>query len=108
MTMNILDRAIHQVAPVWSERRQAARARVEVLQQIDKLLPGAAASASMEGGTGAASGNPSSAGGRWWRTTPRDARFDTLRHLPTRSIRCIYCRVECRQSKRRKGAGRRG
>ena len=83
MTMNFLDRAIHLVAPGWSEKRQAARARVDVLQQLDKLLPGAGASASMGGGEGGAFGNPSAAGGRWWRTTPRDARFDTLRHLPT-------------------------
>ena len=77
MTMNFLDRAIHQVAPGWSEKRQAARARVDVLQQLDKLLPSAGASASMGGGEGGAYGNPSAAGGRWWRTTPRDARFDT-------------------------------
>ena len=83
MTMNFLDRAIHQVAPGWSEKRQAARARVDVLQQLDKLLPSAGAAASMGGGEGGAFGNPSAAGGRWWRTTPRDARFDTLRHLPT-------------------------
>ena len=83
MTMNFLDRAIHQVAPAWSEKRQAARARVDMLQQLDKLRPGADASASMGGGEGGAYGNPSAAGGRWWRTTPRDARFDTLRHLPT-------------------------
>ena len=83
MTMNFLDRAIHQVAPAWSEKRQAARARVEMLQQLDKLMPGADASASMGGGEGGAYGNPSAAGGRWWRTTPRDARFDTLRHLST-------------------------
>ena len=82
MTMNVLDRAIHPVAPGWSEKRQAARARVDVLQQLDKLLPSAGASASMGGGEGGAYGNPSAAGGRWWRTTPRDARFDTLRHLP--------------------------
>ena len=83
MTMNILDRAIHQVAPGWSAKRQEARARVDLLNKLDTLLPGADMSASMGGSDGGAFPNPSNAGGRFWRTTPRDARSDTLHRLPT-------------------------
>ena len=83
MTMNILDRAIHQVAPGWSAKRQEARTRVDLLNKLDALLPGADMSASMGGSDGGAFPNPSNAGGRFWRTTPRDARSDTLHRLPT-------------------------
>lgn len=61
-------------------KRHHARLQAQVLQRLDALLPTQEMSASLEGGM--AGINPSSAGGRFWRTTPRDARSDTLRQLP--------------------------
>lgn len=62
-------------------KRQHARMQAELLKRLDALLPASEMSASMEGNGSIPS--PSSAGGRYWRTVPRDARSDTLRNLHT-------------------------
>ena len=83
MSLNILDRAIAAVAPAWASQRQLARARMEAMSVLDRLMPQPQASASMGGGAAAAAGAPSGSAGRWWRPLARDARADTLHRLPS-------------------------
>jgi len=81
MQPNILDRAIAAVAPAWASQRQLARARMDVMSALDKLMPQPQpqVSASLDGAPAA----PSGSAGRWWRSMARDARADTLHLLPT-------------------------
>lgn len=81
--MNFLDRSIAAVAPAWAAKRELSRARLDAIYSLQALMPqDSAASASMGGSDGGYT-DPSRAGGRWWRSTPRDARSDTVRQLPT-------------------------
>lgn len=77
MQPNILDRAIAAVAPAWASQRQLARARMDVMSALDRLLPQHQVSASVDGAPSA----PSGSAGRWWRPMARDAKADTLRAL---------------------------
>lgn len=68
MTINLIDRALFQLAPTALARRMAARAQI------------AAISASSPGAGGSSGGN--GAGSRHWFPFARDAAGDTLRNLP--------------------------
>lgn len=73
--MNLIDRVIAGLSPSWSEKRQQARARVQLLGQMSNMLP--AQPLAMAGSAGGSEGF----GARWQRSAARDARADTLRHL---------------------------
>lgn len=80
---SLLDRTIGAVAPAWALKRAKARMQTRALQNftaLDPALPMPLGGGDAPGSVGA-SGNPR-ASTRWWRPIARDARTDTLRHLP--------------------------
>jgi lambda family phage portal protein len=88
MQLNLIDRAVQAVAPVWAlERRiQRTKARLQ-LHALDSAasalgdLAQSGASASMDSGDSSSGGSPSA--GRRWFSSPRDSKSDTLYLLPT-------------------------
>ena len=85
MQHNLLDRAIDAVAPAWALSRAKSRAQAAVFNglpahlQANEALSGMSAVAALNDAGTAPAGITSS---RWWRPAARDARSDTLRHLP--------------------------
>src|SRR4051812_10323780 len=71
MKLTFIDRAIATVAPRHAADRLKARVQIEAMEAMPSF--GALAD------DGAA---PTPSGGRWWSRRPRDAKADTLRHLP--------------------------
>lgn len=80
--MNFLERSIAAVSPAWASKRMQSRARIEALAALDGLMQQSGAAQANAGGTDGGYADPTSVGGRWWRSVPRDARTDTLHRLP--------------------------
>jgi len=79
MKLNIIDRAIAQVAPGLAASRMEARAKVEVLARLSELS--APTMTAQADGSGSVNGGGSSGARRWWKPMPRDARSDTVPFL---------------------------
>ena len=75
MQLNLLDRAISAVAPVWGAQRAKNRAQI--------LMADLVADSTGLTAMGAGDSNETvSRSSRWWSPRPRDARADTLQLLP--------------------------
>ncbi len=84
MQLNLIDRAVQAVAPVWAAQRTQARLQLQAFEGAASALGDlreTGASASMDSGDSSSGGSPSA--GRRWFSRARDAKSDTLRFLPT-------------------------
>lgn len=83
MSQNLLDRVIAAVAPSWALARAHDRARLDALSALGPLADQLDDTSNVTAQADSSGpGGPSSPLGRWWRPRPRDAKADTLRHLP--------------------------
>lgn len=74
MKLNPIDRAIAAVAPAWAVSRMLARARIDAVSALPQISAQDDAATGGDGMGGVSR--------RWWNPMARDAKADTLRHLP--------------------------